>query len=140
MYLRWALSHLGVNVIGEIKSCQGPKLELLKTCSWLWEEIIDFKPSEQNQNWVWSLNFPAPTLDSGKWGQSPSFPIVLYFIVLMWWSLLPNALWLFKDLLCSSNLGISRKWICRLNFSQRPIFSGLRFFNEPESSDSGLTA
>ena len=24
-----------------------------------------------------------------------------------------------------------------LNFAQRPIFSGLRFFNEPEISDSG---
>ena len=26
--------------------------------------------------------------------------------------------------------------ICRLNFAQRPIFLGLRFFNEPEISDS----
>ena len=30
------------------------------------------------------------------------------------------------------NLGITRMWICRLNFAQRPIFSGLSFFNEPE--------
>ena len=35
-----------------------------------------------------------------------------------------------------SNLGI-RTWMCRLNFAQRPIISGLRFFNEPEISDSG---
>ena len=34
-------------------------------------------------------------------------------------------------------LGITRTWICRLNFAQRPIFSGLRFFNEPEISESG---
>ena len=27
--------------------------------------------------------------------------------------------------------------ICRCNFAQRSIFSGLRFFNEPEISDSG---
>jgi hypothetical protein len=27
-----------------------------------------------------------------------------------------------------------------LNFSQRPIFSGLRFFNEPEISDSETPA
>ena len=31
-------------------------------------------------------------------------------------------------------------WICRFNFAQRPIFSGLRFFNEPEISDSGSPA
>ena len=37
------------------------------------------------------------------------------------------------------NLGITRTWKCRLNFSQRSIFSGLRFFNEPEISDSGPT-
>ena len=35
------------------------------------------------------------------------------------------------------NLGISRTWICRLNFAQRPISSGSRYFNEPEFSDSG---
>ena len=28
------------------------------------------------------------------------------------------------------NLGITRTWICRLNFSQNPIFSSLRFFND----------
>ena len=38
------------------------------------------------------------------------------------------------------NLGITRKWTWRLNFAQRPIFSGLRFFNEPEISDSGPPA
>ena len=37
------------------------------------------------------------------------------------------------------NLGI-RTWICQLNFAQRPMFSGLRFFNEPEISDSGPPA
>ena len=61
--------------------------------------------------------------------------IVLYCIVLMGWSLLSNALQSFWDLLCSPNLGI-RTWICWFNFSQRPIFSGLRSFNKPEISDS----
>ena len=42
----------------------------------------------------------------------------------------------FSDLLCSPNLGITRTWVCRLNFAQRPIFSALRFFKEPEISDS----
>ena len=37
---------------------------------------------------------------------------------------------------------LPRIWVlgreyCRLNYAQRPIFSGLRFFNEPEISDSG---
>ena len=62
--------------------------------------------------------------------------VFMYCIVLMGWSLLPNALRPFQDLLCSANLSITRTWICRLNFAQRPFFSGLRLFNEPEISDS----
>ena len=58
-------------------------------------------------------------------------------IVLMGWSLLPNALRLFQINCAPPNLGITRTWIYRLNFAQRPIFSGLRFFKEPEISDSG---
>ena len=38
------------------------------------------------------------------------------------------------------NLGITRTWIYRLNFAQRRIFSVLRFFKEPEISDSGPPA
>ena len=45
----------------------------------------------------------------------------------------------FQHLLCSPNLG-TRTWIWRLNFAQRPIFSGLRFFNKPEISHSGPPA
>ena len=56
--------------------------------------------------------------------------------VLKGWSLLPNALWPFKIYCAPPNLGI-RTSICRLKFAQRPIFSGLRFFNEPEIPDSG---
>ena len=47
---------------------------------------------------------------------------------------------LFKIYCAPPNLGITRTWICGLNFAQRPIFSGLRFFNEPEISDSGPPA
>ena len=36
---------------------------------------------------------------------------------------------LFKIYCAPPNLGITRTWICRLNFVQRPIFSCLRFFN-----------
>ena len=61
--------------------------------------------------------------------------IVLYYIVLMGWSLLPNALRHFQIYCAAPNLGITRTWICRLNLAQRPIFSCLRFFNEPEISD-----
>ena len=59
-------------------------------------------------------------------------------IVLIGWSLLPNTLRYFWYLLCFQNLGFTRKWICWLKFAQRPIFSGLWFFNEPEISDSDL--
>ena len=62
---------------------------------------------------------------------------VLYYTVLKGWSLLPNALRPFQIYCALPNLGITRTWICRLNFAQRPIFSSLRFFNEPEISDSG---
>ena len=40
----------------------------------------------------------------------------------MGWSLLPNALRLFKIYCAPSNLGIARAWMCRLNFAQSPIF------------------
>ena len=45
---------------------------------------------------------------------------------------------LFKIYCAPLNLGITRTGICRLNFfAQRPIFSGLKFFNKPEISYSG---
>ena len=56
------------------------------------------------------------------------------------WSLLPNALRPFQIYRAPPNLGITRTRICRLNFGQRPIFSGLRFSNESEISDSGPPA
>ena len=43
---------------------------------------------------------------------------------------------LFKIYCAPPNFGI-RTWIYRLNLTHRPIFSGLRFFNKPEISDSG---
>jgi hypothetical protein len=46
---------------------------------------------------------------------------------------------LFKIYCAPPNLGI-RTWICRLNFAQRPIFSGSMFFNEPEKSYLGPSA
>ena len=59
-------------------------------------------------------------------------------ILLFWWGghCCPMLCDLFKIYCASRNLGITRTWICRLNFAQRPIFSGSRFFNEPEISDS----
>ena len=47
---------------------------------------------------------------------------------------------LFKMFCASPNIGITRTWICQLNFAQGPIFSGLWFFNEPEISDLGPPA
>ena len=66
--------------------------------------------------------------------------LLLLVFVLMGWSLLPNALLPFKIYCDPPNLGITRTWICRLHLAQRPIFSALRFFNEPEISDSGFPA
>ena len=63
-------------------------------------------------------------------------------VVLYWWGghcCLMHC-HLFKIYCAPQNLGITRTWICRLNFVQRSIFSGLRFFNEPEISDSGPPA
>ena len=64
--------------------------------------------------------------------------IVLYCFVLFWWGgyCFPMHCNLFKIYCVPLNLGITRTLICWLNFAQRPIFSGLRFFNEPEISDS----
>ena len=69
------------------------------------------------------------------WG----FQTLFLLIVLMGCSLLANALLPFKIHCASPNLGI-RTWICRLNFAPRSIFSGYRFFNEPEISDLGPMA
>ena len=65
--------------------------------------------------------------------------IILYSF---WWGFhcCPIHCDLFKIYCAPPNLGIARTWICRLNFAQRPIFSGLRFFNEPEISDLGSPA
>ena len=62
------------------------------------------------------------------------------FNVLYWWGghCCPMHCDLFKIYCATPNLGISRTWICRLNFAQMPIFSGLRFFNESEISESQL--
>jgi hypothetical protein len=66
----------------------------------------------------------------------------MYCIVLYWRGshCYPMHCDLFKIYCATPNLGITRTWICRLNFAQRPICSGLRFFNEPEISDSGSPA
>ena len=67
--------------------------------------------------------------------------LTIYFLLfLMGWSLLPNALRPFKIYCAPSSSGITRRWVCRLNFAQRPIFSGLRFFKESEIWDSGFPA
>ena len=63
-------------------------------------------------------------------------------VVLYWWGghCYPMHCNFLKIYCAPPNLGITRTWICRLNFTQRPIVSGLSFFNEPEISDSGPPA
>ena len=62
--------------------------------------------------------------------------------VLYWWGdhCWPMDCDVFKIYCAPPNLDITRTWVCRLNFAQRRIFSGFRFFNEPGISDSGPTA
>ena len=64
--------------------------------------------------------------------------IVLYCIVLYLWSghCCPNALRPIQIYCAPPNLGITRTLIRRLNFAQMSIFSGLKFFNEPDISYS----
>ena len=65
---------------------------------------------------------------------------VYYYSIVFYWRgghCCPTHCGFFKIYCAPPNLGITRTWICRLNFAQRPIFSGLRIFNEPEISDSG---
>ena len=61
---------------------------------------------------------------------------------LYWWGghCCPMHCDLSKTYCASPNLGIIMTWICRLNLSQRPIFSGLRFFNKPEISQLGTSS
>ena len=84
------------------------------------------------QTWHLSYNWGNPRnlgqlgdrLMKTVWQSSPRMdPLpLLYCIVLMGWSLVPNASDLVKIYCAPPNLGIARTWICRLNFAQRPIF------------------
>ena len=47
---------------------------------------------------------------------------IVFVFVSMGWSLLPNALRPFRIYCAPPNLGITRTWICGLNFAQKPIF------------------
>ena len=71
----------------------------------------------------------------------PTYTLLFYCIVFDGVVIAAQCTATFFKIYCAPpNLGITRTWICRLNFAQRPIFPGLRFFNEPEISDSGPPA
>ena len=76
-----------------------------------------------------------------RWPRGVDNTVFLY-LYLFWWGghCCPMHYDLFDIYCAAPNLGITRTWICRLNFAQRPIFSGLKIFNEPETSDSGSPA
>ena len=59
--------------------------------------------------------------------------IILLYCIVMYCEL-------FEIYCAPPNLGIIGTWICRLNFAQKANYSGLRFFNHPEISDSGPPA
>ena len=66
--------------------------------------------------------------------------IVMYCIVLKGWSLLPDVLRPFQDLFCSPEFRYYWDVNMPIKFCSEAYFSGLRFFNEPEISDSGPPA
>ena len=69
--------------------------------------------------------------------------IILYLYLFGWgdhWCPMHCSNLFFQIYCAPPNLGITRTCIYRLDFAQRPIYSGLRFFNEPEISDSGPPA
>ena len=69
---------------------------------------------------------PRPRSPEDTIMQNAELTGVLYCIVLMGSSFLPNALRPFQIYFAPLNLGITRTWICRWNFAQRPIFYGLK--------------
>ena len=116
---------------------------LLKTYS----EIIHIIVQDQDGQNVWRVTWLVKqeqergrrTLNVRKLSYCTLFEGELYcIIVLYWWGGLcrPMHCDLLRTYCATSNLGIFRTWISRLNFAQRPIFSDLRFFNEHEISDS----
>ena len=123
---------------------------------WFVTKISQFKKKESEKNPLWgnivywphiilysllsSLTSDMWMLDLQSTGDSLNNVASLY-LYLLWWGghCCPMHCDLFKIYCTSLNLGI-RTWICRLNFAQRTIFPGLRFFNEPEIPDSGPPA
>ena len=107
----------------------------LRTLNW---KIYSIRSKREILTWtgirMWRSNVRIPV-------QVQIF-LLKFDIVLYWWGdhCCPIHCDLFKIYCAHPNLGISRTWIFRLNFAQRSVFSGLRFFNEPEISDSGPPA
>ena len=66
--------------------------------------------------------------------------IVLYCIVLKGWSLLPNELRPFQDLLCSREFRYDKDVNMPIKFCSETYFFQTRLFNEPEITDSGPPA
>ena len=73
-------------------------------------------------------------LDFQSYSKSHIFRcIVLYVLYWRGGHCCPMHCELFQVYCAPPNLGITRTWICRLNFAQRPIFSGLRIFTSLKS-------
>ena len=82
---------------------------------------------------------PSSRMEKNVNNQQTSHPLLMmYWLVMYCFVLYCIVFWfdggghccpmhcdLFKIYCTPPNLGITRTWICRLNFAQRPIFSGL---------------
>ena len=98
---------------------------------------------------LWSVTDPELRRHHRKWNLSPckvfhSYSCLDSCIVLYCFDRVVIAAQmhcgLFEICCAPPNLGITRTWKYRLNFAQRPIFSGMSVFNEPEISDLGPPA
>ena len=100
-----------------------------------WRAVRTYQPNLEVRDSIWGVDWlHSLHLRAPSWG-FPRSRISFDRLVI-----LPNALRPFKIYCAPPYLGITRTSTCRLNFAQRPIFSGIRFFNEPEISDSGPPA
>ena len=124
-------------------------LELVSLPKNTWILYLTNQPVDWIAPWLWNpedqchTQKVSPIIPVLGWTHSiPHIDTYFFKIVLYWWGghCCPMHCDLFKINCAPPNLGITRTWICRLNFAQRTIFSGLRFFNEPEISDSGSPA
>ena len=119
------------------------KHEIQARISLLYQHFVVTRRSSGPHSWLGSSVDSTLAHKKKTWVFTFFQCISQYHCIVLYWRgghCCPMHCDLFKIYCALRNLGITRTWICRLNFAQRPIFWDMRFFNEPEISDSGLPA